>query len=76
MHICNSEERSGALEYPEGQRAMVVAQWLGSNVETEEGRAFLVRLAKTPPADKAALLQQEAVRNHLPSCPLALSWGG
>lgn len=75
-HICNSEERSGALEYPEGQRSMVVAQWLGDNVQTEQGRAFLVRLAKTPPAEKAAVLQQEAAQSGLPSCPLARSWGG
>jgi hypothetical protein len=73
--LCHSEERSGALDHPEAQRSMVVAQWLGNNIQTEEGRAFLVRLARTPPAEKAALLKAEAARSGLSDCPLAKSWG-
>jgi hypothetical protein len=74
-HICNSEARSGALDHPEGQRSLVVAQWLGSKIETEEGRAFLARLRQAPAEEKAALLREEAGRNGLSDCPLARSWG-
>ena len=74
--ICNSEERSGALEQPEGARAVAVAQWLGNNIQTAEAREFLVTLARTGPEDKAALIEKEAARAGLSDCPLVRRWRG
>lgn len=74
--ICAGEERSGALEQPENQRAIVLAQWLGTRVHSDEGRALLARLSRAAPAEKASILRAEAARVGLDACPLAGSWGG
>ena len=74
--ICHSSERSGALEQPEGQRAVTVAYWLGNNIESDEGRAFLARFTKSSTEEKIALLRREAKRVGLSSCPLLQTWGG
>jgi hypothetical protein len=73
--ICFAEERSGALEQAEGERLMIVAQWLGTRIHTQPGRDFLAGVARASPAEKAALLQAEATRLGLASCPLVQSWG-
>lgn len=74
--ICFAEERSGALHQGEGERMMIVAQWLGTRIRTQEGRDFLARVARASAAEKATLLQAEATRLGLASCPLVQSWGG
>jgi hypothetical protein len=74
--LCFGEERSGAMDQPEAQRAMFMAQWLGTRIHTQQGRDFLAQVARAAPAEKAALLQAEATRLGLPSCPLVQSWGG
>jgi hypothetical protein len=74
--ICFAEERSGALAEDEGARIMVVAQWLGTRIHTQQGRDFLAAVARATPAEKAALLQAEATRLGLASCPLVQSWSG
>jgi len=72
--ICHAEERSGALEQPESQRGLVVAQWLGGNLESDGARTFLVRLAQADPAGKTALLEAESRALGMSGCPLAASW--
>lgn len=72
--ICHAEERSGALEQPESQRGLVVAQWLGGNIESDGARAFLVRLVQADPARKTALLETESRALGITGCPLARSW--
>ena len=74
--ICFAEERSGALQQDEGQRLMLVAQWLGTRIHTQQGRDFLAGVARAPAAEKGNLLQVEATRVGLASCPLVQSWGG
>lgn len=74
--ICFGQERSGALAHEEGQRAMVVAQWLGTRIRTQQGRDFLATIARAEPAQKVTLLQAEARKVGGDECPLAVSWGG
>lgn len=74
--VCFAEERSGALDQPEDQRLIVVAQWLGTRIHSQQGRDFLAAVARASPAEKAALLQAEAARAGLASCPLVQSWAG
>lgn len=74
--ICHAEERSGAKAEPEGGRAITVANWLGQNLESQAGRDFLGRLARTAPADKAQLLTAEAAKLGIDPCPLAGAWSG
>ncbi len=47
---------------PENECSVVVAQWLGAQIQTEERRAFLGRFAQTPRADKGAVLAREAAQ--------------
>jgi hypothetical protein len=74
--ICNAEQLSGAAEMDEGARSMHVAQWLGSNIKTEDGRQFLASLARAKAADKAKLLRSESSKVGLKGCALAKSWSG
>lgn len=74
--ICFGQERSGALAQDESQRAMIVAQWLGTRIRTQQGRDFLAALAPADPSQKVALLQAESRKVGLSECPLMVSWGG
>lgn len=76
VDICFGQERSGALEHDEGQRAMIVAQWLGTRIRTQQGRDFLAAIARAEPAQKVAMLEAEARKVGSEDCPLTLSWGG
>lgn len=72
--ICHSLQYSGAEERPEGERAIAVAQWLGVNIETDEGRSFMVRVSQATPADKVKILASESRRLGLAECPLIHAW--
>lgn len=74
--ICFAEERSGALQQDQSERPMVVAQWLGTRIATQQARDFLASIARAEPAEKVTLLQAESRRVGLASCPLVQSWGG
>jgi hypothetical protein len=74
--ICFSQERSGALEHDEGQRTMVVAQWLGTRIRTQQGRDFLAAMARAEAAQKVTLLQTEIRKVGGEECPLAVTWAG
>ncbi|ACY17124.1 mucin-associated surface protein (MASP) [Haliangium ochraceum DSM 14365] len=72
--ICHAEERSGALELSEAERPFTVAQWLGGRVRSDEGRAFLGALAQVSAAAKPDVLDAEAAKLGLDTCPLADRW--
>jgi hypothetical protein len=74
--ICFGQERAGALEHDESQRAMVVAQWLGTRIRTQQGRDFLAAVARVEPGQKVTLLQAESRKVGIDECPLVVSWGG
>jgi len=70
--LCDVIRLSGADERPEGERMYLTAQWLGDNLQTQEGRDFLVTFQQSQ--DKAATLLAEAKRVGVESCPLAALW--
>lgn len=72
--ICNAVVQSGAAEQPEGSRQLLVAQWLGSSIESQDGRSFLAGLARVEGAAKADALEAKAKEVGLSSCPLAAEW--
>lgn len=72
--ICYCQEHSGALERPEAERTLIVARWLGANLESDQGRDFLAEVSRSSPADKVVLLDREALSAGLPGCPLARTW--
>ena len=74
--LCNVMHLSGADERPEEERVFTTAQWLGNNLETQEGRDFLVTFTQAPDKDKPAVLLAEAKRVRVEHCPLADYWKG
>lgn len=72
--ICNAVEQSGASQQPKGAHQMMVAQWLGSNLESPEGRKFLAGIARLEGAAKAKALEDEAHKVGLAACPIADAW--
>jgi hypothetical protein len=72
--LCNAETYSGASEQPEEARPLMVAQWLGPNLETSEAHDFLVHIQPLGPMDKFVAIDGEAHRLGLTDCPLALVW--
>ncbi|MBT8495801.1 MAG: hypothetical protein KJO07_22350 [Deltaproteobacteria bacterium] len=74
--ICNAEQLSGADQLDEGARSMHVAQWLGGNIKTEDGRQFLASLARAKAGAKVELLNSQAAKLGLDGCALAKAWSG
>jgi hypothetical protein len=72
--ICSAVSSSGAASQPEGNRVFVVAQWLGQNLESPEGRKFLGTIQPMGAADKAKALDAAATSAGLTSCDLARDW--
>jgi hypothetical protein len=72
--ICNAVEQSGVDKDPSANRQVFVAQWLGANIESGDGRNFLVSLARVEGEAKATLLEEQARRVGLSGCPLAAEW--
>lgn len=72
--LCNAMTLSGAMDQPEDARQLVVAKWLGGNLDTAEIHTFLVKLQPMSPADKVAALDAEAKKVGLADCPLSAAW--
>jgi len=74
--ICNAKKLSGADQDSTGQGTYMMAQWLNTNVTSDEGHAFLVEFAKLG-QDKDARrkkLQLAATQHGLADCPLINDW--
>ena len=74
--ICNAKKLSGADQDSSGQGTYMMAQWLNSNITSEEGRAVLVEFAKLG-QDKDARrkhLQVAATKHGVADCPLIDDW--
>lgn len=70
--LCDVLRLSGADQLPAGERMFTTATWLGDNLQTSEGRDFLVTFQQA--TDKAGALRAEAARVGLAGCPLADEW--
>jgi hypothetical protein len=73
--ICNVE-RLAAADQPGVVPALVTAQWLAANLESQEARDFLVRWNGTAASERATTLDGEAARVGLTACPTARAWDG
>jgi hypothetical protein len=71
--ICNAVELSGVDREPTN-RQLFIAQWLGANIESVDGRNFLVSLARVEGEAKVKVLEDQARRVGLSGCPLAAEW--
>jgi len=72
--ICDAVTRSGADKVDPDAKTFTVATWLGTNITTDEGRKFLVRIQPLVGAEKATALETEAKRVGLSGCALADEW--
>ncbi len=72
--FCFAERHAGALDIETTARGMVVADWLGKNLETAEARKFLLSLQKLSATEKAKRLRSEGQRAKLADCPTAAAW--
>lgn len=73
-NLCNVLQRSGADQEAPAARNALIAMWLGPNIKTTAGHAFLVQIQPLQGVDKAKALEDEAIRVGIPSCPLAIEW--
>jgi len=72
--LCDVLARSGADQVPPGERALMVASWLGSHLQTAEAHDYLVKIGPLVGDAKAAALETEASRVGLARCALADEW--
>jgi hypothetical protein len=72
--LCNVMHLSGADEQSPDERVYTTAHWLGNNLETQQGRDFLVTFTQAADEDKPAVLLAEAKRVKIDHCPLADYW--
>ncbi len=73
-NLCNVLQRSGADQEAPAARNALIAMWLGPNIKTTAGHAFLVQIQPLQGGDKAKALEDEALRVGITSCPLAIEW--
>ncbi len=73
-NLCNVLQRSGADKEAPAARNALIAMWLGPNIKTTAGHAFLVQIQPLQGVDKAKALEDEAQRVGIAACPLAVEW--
>ena len=70
--ICFAPERvAREADADPSRRATLIAEYLSQNLQTSEGRKLMGAMAAVEPAMQPELLQHEARRAGLSSCPLA-----
>jgi hypothetical protein len=74
--LCNVMHLSGADEQAPEERVYTTANWLGNNLETQQGRDYLVTFTQASDPDKPKTLLAEAKRVGVSPCPLADHWQG
>src|SRR5690349_13918272 len=72
--LCNAVKYSGADQASDDTRSILVARWLGKNLETNKMHQFLVKIQPMGPDEKAQALDDEARSVGLGECPLAREW--
>lgn len=73
-NLCDAVARSGAAQRPASEHPLLIAQWLGANLTTEDAHRFLVKIQPLRGATKADALEAEAARVGLTGCALAAVW--
>jgi hypothetical protein len=72
--LCDVITRSGADQVSPGERALLIASWLGGHLQTAEAHDYLVKIGPLEGDAKAAALEAEAARVGLAHCALAGAW--
>ncbi len=72
--ICDCVHLSGADKLPKDEQWPAIALWLGPQIKTPEGHAFLVKIQPLEGEAKASALDAEAHRVGLTSCALSAEW--
>ena len=72
--ICNVMKYSGAEQDGPENYAFLTAQWLGQNLESGEGRDFLVEIAQLAAGKKGAALEAKALQVGVTECPTVALW--
>lgn len=72
--LCDVVVQSGASAVPAGERAPMIASWLGGHLETKQAHDYLIQIQPLTGEPKAAALEAEARRVGLPGCALAAEW--
>lgn len=72
--ICNVMKYSGAEQEGPENHAFVTAQWLGQNLESGEGRDFLVEIAQLGAGKKGSALEAKALQVGVTECPTVALW--
>ena len=73
-NLCDAVVRSGADQRPAEERTLLIANWLGSHLTTDEAHKYLAQIQPLQGEPKAAALDAEARRVGLPGCALAAQW--
>src|ERR1041384_1554239 len=69
--LCDVVVQSGADQVPPGERALPIASWLGTHLQTQEAREYVARIQPLTGEPKAAALDAEARRVGLARRALA-----
>ncbi len=75
-NLCDSMNRSGAEQLPQGDRQLAIAGWLGGHIQTAAAHQFLVHIQPLQGIAKADALVAEARKVGLADCALAAEWRG
>ena len=72
--ICHVMKYSGAEQEGQENHAYMTAQWLGENLESGEGRDFLVEIAQLDATRKVQRLEAKAQQLGVTECPTVAMW--
>jgi PBP1b-binding outer membrane lipoprotein LpoB len=73
-NLCDVVHLAKADELPRGDRAPIIAMWLGPHIKSSEGHDFLVKIQPLTGDAKANALEAEARKVGLSGCALAAEW--
>ena len=74
--ICNAEEQSGALDLPEGDRALHTGIWLANEIELQESRDFVAVLKALDTTERIKRLREKLDQHKMGRCEIIKTWGG
>ena len=72
--LCDAVQLAGAADKDSQEKTLLVAKWLGKNLETPKAHDFLVRIQPLEGSAKADALDSEARRVGYARCALAEEW--
>lgn len=74
--LCHAAEHSGANELEQGARALHIAEWLATNLESDKARGLSAELSQMPNDERIPRLAREAEAAGVEACAILEAWGG